>query len=135
MRIQRLLLLIATALLIAGAAVHAAAFRKLVPVVNASGLPPFHANSYKALWLADSTTLFLLGIILAAISMQRQIAAFWLLLLVACIPLATAMLLYAFLGTFFAGHLLVVISALTVLGAIARRKRTPDNLDLAGDKI
>jgi hypothetical protein len=125
----------AVALLVAGAAIHAAAFRKLVPVVNASGLPAFHASSYKALWLSDSATLFLLGIILAAMSMQRQIAAGWLLLLFAAIPLATAVLLYAFLGSFFAGHLLVGISVLIALAAVARRgTRTPSDAEvLVGD--
>jgi len=38
--------------------------------------------------------------------------------LVALIPAATAVLLYTFLGNFFAGHLLLAIAALAFFGAM-----------------
>ncbi len=125
MRISKWLLLVAAALLVAGAGLHTAAFPKIGPVVRASSLPTFHAQSYQALWLGDSATLFVLATILVVISMQTQIAARGLLLLLAVIPLATGVLLYAFIGNFFAAHLLIGISALIALAALARGNEKP----------
>ena len=117
-RTPRFLLIFATVLLITGAALHVAAFNKALPIVDASGLPPFYSGSFKALWLADSATLFVLAAILMVITARLQMATRSLLILLALIPLASAILLYAFLGNFFAGHLLFAIAALVVVAGV-----------------
>jgi len=118
MRAPRFLLIFAAVLSIAGAALHAAAFRKALPIIAASGLPPFYSSSFKGLWLADSATLTVLGAICLVIAARLQMATRWLLILLAFIPLTTAILLYTFLGNFFAGHLLLAIAALVIFAAV-----------------
>jgi hypothetical protein len=118
MRAPRFLLVFAAVLSIAGAALHAAAFSKALPIIAASGLPPFYSSSFKGLWLADSATLTVLAAICMVITARLQMATRWLLILLAFIPLATAILLYTFLGNFFAGHLLLAIAALVILAAV-----------------
>ena len=118
MRAPKFLLIFAAALSIAGAALHAAAFRKALPIIAASGLPPFYSSSFKGLWLADSATLTVLGTICLVIAARLQMATRWLLILLAFIPLTTAILLYTFLGNFFAGHLLLAIAALVIFAAV-----------------
>ncbi len=117
-RTPRFLLILAAVLLIAGAASHAAALNKALPIIDASGLPPFYSGSFKALWLADSATLLVLAAIFIVITARLDIAIRSLLILLAFIPLATAVLLYTFLGNFFAGHLLLAIAALVVVAGV-----------------
>ena len=118
MRAPRFLLIFAAVLSIAGAALHAAAFSKALPIIAASGLPPFYSSSFKGLWLADSATLTVLAAICMMITARLQIATRWLLILLAFIPLTTAILLYTFLGNFFAGHLLLAIAVLVIFAAV-----------------
>jgi len=118
MRAPRFLLIFAAVLSIAGAALHAAAFSKALPIIAASGLPSFYSSSFKGLWLADSATLTVLAAICTMITARLQIATRWLLILLAFIPLTTAVLLYTFLGNFFAGHLLLAIAALVIFAAV-----------------
>jgi len=115
MNISRFLLVLAAALLLIGAVVHAAAFHKALPIVDASGLPHFYGGSFKGLWLADSATMLILAGMLIVTSAQLHTATRSLLILIALIPLTTAILLYTFIGSFFAGHLLLVIALLVVV--------------------
>jgi hypothetical protein len=131
MRAPRFLLIFAAVLSIAGAALHAAAFRKALPIIAASGLPRFYSSSFKGLWLADSATLALLGVIFIKMTARLQTATRWLLILLAFIPLATAILLYAFLGNFLAGHLLLAIAVLVILAAV----RLPRSAAAGGQEI
>jgi hypothetical protein len=87
MRAPRFLLVFAAVLSIAGAALHAAAFSKALPIIAASGLPPFYSSSFKGLWLADSATLTVLAAICMVITARLQMATRWLLILLAFIPL------------------------------------------------
>jgi hypothetical protein len=117
-RTPRFLLIFAAVLLITGAASHAAAFNRALPIIDASGFPPFYSGSFKALWLADSATLFLLAAIFVVIAARLHMATRLLLILFAFIPLAAAVLLYTFLGNFFPGHLLLAIAALVVVAGV-----------------
>jgi hypothetical protein len=127
-RTPRFLLIFAAVLLITGAASHAAAFNNALPIIDASGLPLFYSHSFKALWLADSATLFVLAAIFAVIAARFQMATRSLLILLALIPIATTILLYTFLGNFFAGHLFLAIAALVILAAV----RLPRSAGLTG---
>ncbi len=118
LRTPRLLLAFASLLSALGGAIHAAAFRKAQTVITASDLPRFYGGSSKGLWLADSATLFILALIFVLVAARPSTASRSLLMLVALIPAATAVMLYAFLGSFFAGHLLLAIAALAFLGGL-----------------
>src|SRR5260370_9083046 len=93
MRAPRFLLIFAAVLSIAGAALHAAAFSKALPIIAASGLPSFYTSSFKGLWLADSATLTVLSAICTMITARLQIATRGLVILLALLPLPTPMLL------------------------------------------
>jgi len=118
LRTPRLLLAFASLLSALGGAIHAAAFRKAQTVITASDLPRFYGGSSKGLWLADSATLFILAVIFALVAARPSTASRSLLMLVALIPAATAVMLYTFLGGFFAGHLLMAIAVLAFLGGL-----------------
>jgi hypothetical protein len=110
-RAPRFLLAFSSLLSAVGGVVHAAAFRKTLAAVAGSNLPPFFGNSLKMLWLGDSTTLFGLAAIFGLIAARPFAATRTVVVLLALIPAATAVLLYTFLGSFFAGHLLLTIAA------------------------
>jgi len=117
-RTPRFLLALASLLSAVGGALHAAAFRKALTAIAASNLPRFYGGSSKGLWLADSATLFILAAVFGLIAARPSSATKQVVVLVALIPAATAVLLYTFLGNFFAGHLLLAIAALAFFGAM-----------------
>jgi hypothetical protein len=104
----RLLLGFSSLILALGAFVHAAAFGKALAAIGRSDLAPFFGTCLKALWLADSTTCLILAATFALIAARPAVATRPLVLLLALIPTATAVLIYTFLGGFFAGHFLLV---------------------------
>src|SRR5882762_2019128 len=104
-RAPRFLLAFCSLLMAVGGVMHALAFQRTLPVIGVSHLSPFFANSFKLLWLGDSATMFVLAVIFGVIAVRPAVATRPMVLLVALIPAATAVLLYAFLGNFFAGHI------------------------------
>jgi hypothetical protein len=118
MIIPRSLLALASLLSAAGGAMHSAAFRKAVTAIDASGLTAFYAGSSKGLWLADAATLFVLAMLFGVAAARPSTATGPFLILVALIPAGTAIMLYTFLGNFFAGHLLLAIAALAFFAGV-----------------
>jgi hypothetical protein len=86
---------------------HAAAFSKTLTVIDKSNLPVFFANSFKMLWIGDSATLLILAAIFGWAAARPLAAQRPVLGLLALIPAATAVLMYGFIGPFFAIPLLV----------------------------
>jgi hypothetical protein len=117
-RTPRLLLVLSAVLLVAGAVSHAAAFSKVLTVIGAAGLPRFYSGSFKALWLGDSATLFLLAAVFCLIAARPTSASRSVMVLVALIPAAMSALLYAFLGNFFAGHLLLAVAVFALVAGM-----------------
>jgi hypothetical protein len=115
-RTPRILLAISSAISALGGAMHASAFRKSLVAIDCSNLPHFYGGSSKGLWLADSATLFILAVIFGLISARPSLATRPLVILVALIPAATAILIYTFLGSFIAGHILLAIAVLAIVG-------------------
>lgn len=113
-RTPRFLLALSSAISALGGAMHAAAFPKALVAIDGSNLPHFYGGSSKGLWLADSATLFILAVIFGLIAARPSLARRPLVILVALIPAATAVLIYTFLGSFIAGHILLVIAALAI---------------------
>ncbi len=101
-----------------GGPLHAAAFRKAAEVLAAASLPPFYVGSFKALWLADSATLLTLAIVFGFIAASPALASRSVVMLLALIPAATAILIYLFVGGFFAAHLLLAAGAAAFIAGL-----------------
>lgn len=114
----RLLLAVSSMLAAAGAVIHAAPFNRALSAIRVANLKPFYANSFKALWLGDSTTLFTVAVLFALFAARPSVATKPVVLLVALIPGAVAVLIYVFLGNFFAGHLLMALPLLHLRRAL-----------------
>jgi hypothetical protein len=118
-RIPRLLLATAAAIFAFGGAMHAAAYTaKALPSIGSSNLPPFLGAEIKVLWLADSTTLIALALVLGFIAAKPTSATKAVVMLLAVVPAATTALLYIFLGPFYAGHLLLAASAMVFVAGL-----------------
>ena len=110
-RLPRLLLAFSSSLMAFGGTMHALAFHRTLSAIAASKLAPFFGNTLKLLWLGDSATMFVLAAIFGLLAVRPAVATRPLVLLVALVPAATAVLIYVFLGNFFAGHLQLATAA------------------------
>jgi hypothetical protein len=116
-------LLIAAALIFgAGSALHAAVFlAKTSDAIGAANLSLMLRAELKTLWLADSTTLMSMAVISAVLAVGSRPASPSLTMLLALVPASTALLLYAYVGSFFAAHLLVIGALLMIAAGWLRR--------------
>jgi hypothetical protein len=114
---SRLLLAASALLLLAGAAIHAMPFPKVAPRFDSASLPEFLAGASKALWLADSSNLAVLGLVFALLAARPQSRSPSLTALLAVAPVASAGLIYAFVGAFYALYLLLVAATLALSSA------------------
>ncbi|HEY3052760.1 MAG TPA: hypothetical protein VGK04_05155 [Thermoanaerobaculia bacterium] len=80
--------------------------------------PELFREQREALWLGDSATLLIVAVFFAAIAARPSMATRPALILVALIPAATAILIYMFVGNFYAGHLLLGASAAALLASV-----------------
>jgi hypothetical protein len=116
--LPRWLLIVAAVLLLFGAAMHTLAFPRTMAAATASNLPGFFSQSLKALWLIDSVTLIVLGVVFALVAVRPALASGIVVALVALVPLGTAILLYTFLGWFIPAHLLLLAGALSFAAGV-----------------
>jgi hypothetical protein len=118
-RIPRLLLVTSAAIFAFGAAMHAFAYvAKAQPSISGSNLPPFMVSELKVLWLADSTTLMALALVLGLIAAKPASASGAVIMSLAIVPAAITVLLYVFLGSFYAGHMLLAASAMVFVAGL-----------------
>ncbi len=116
---SRLLYALSAAIFALGGLAHAAVyFRKSDGEIGASNLAPFTLTELKALWLCDSTTLIGLAIVFFYLAARPGSANRTLVSLMALIPVGTTFLLYAFLGAFYAAHLLLAAVAMILAAAL-----------------
>ena len=102
-----------------GATLHAYAYWSKIRVrIENSNLPPFLAAEIRALWLADSTTLMALAIILGYILAKPATVPRAFILLLAVVPAGTTLLLYFLLGSFYAAHLLAAATVMVVVAGL-----------------
>jgi hypothetical protein len=116
--LSRWFLAIAAALLLLGAVLHTSAFPRTQAAVAASNLTRFFGQSLKGLWLIDSLTLLLLGVVFGLLALRPVLASGVVVVLLALVPLGTAGLLYIFMGLFPAAHLLLVAGVFALLAGI-----------------
>ena len=104
---SRLLMAFSSLTMLVGSAMHTSAYMKVVPLIDRSGLPSQYAAIYKGLWLSDSTTVFILGLIFGAAALFPRFAARPIIILVALIPIGSAATIYATIGSFSPAHILL----------------------------
>jgi hypothetical protein len=119
--LARTLLAAAALVLISSALLHASAYAQVSSGVAASGLSPVLGNAYRALWLADSTTVAAVGIVSGMLAFRPALATPAIVLVLALIPAAAASFIYHFLGAFPPGHLMIAATGLMVVAAAAPR--------------
>ena len=105
--ISRLVLALCAILLLFGAFAHARAFRGAAAAADHANLRTIYVQDFKTLWLADSGTLATVALFFAMLAIRPAVSRRVLLVIVALIPAATAVLIYTFVGSFYAGHLLI----------------------------
>ena len=117
--IPRLLLAASAVVFAFGGIMHAAAYvARASSSIDAANLPPFLGAELKVLWLADSTTLMALALLFGFIAAKPTSAARAVIVLLALVPAATTLLLYLFLGPFYAGHMLMAASTMVVIAGL-----------------
>ena len=109
--VSRVSLVVSALILAGGGIVHGLAFTKANNVLAHSDLKPFYATAFNALWLADSATSIVMAIVFAALAAQPGWATRPLVAILALVPLASAIVIYANMGAFFAGHLMLAAGA------------------------
>ena len=115
--IRRVLLAGASIIFGVGGFLHTGAFfSKAAAVIDSSGVKVFFDHELKVLWLADSTTLISLALICGYLAFRPHAVTRTVLILLALVPASTTALLYGFLGSFYAAHLLMIGTAM-VFGA------------------
>lgn len=123
---SRICYVLAAAILLVGAFLHARAFAlKTAALIDAAALPSNVGAALKALWLCDSSTLTVVGLALLLLAARPHAASRLIAVLLALIPAATAALVYVFLGNFFPAHLLVAAVLLSLLGTFITPPRAP----------
>ncbi len=113
-RFPRLLLGFTALLLTVGGLMHAAAFNRTLSVLAAGSLPPFYTESFKVLWLSDSTTLICVAVVFGFIAARPSVATRWVIVLLALVPAAISVLLYIFMGSFFPAHILAIAAVCAI---------------------
>jgi hypothetical protein len=116
--LSRILLGLSAILLAVGAHFHTSAFGKTSAAVGESNLPAFLANGRKVLWLQDSVITNVLAIIFAVVAIKPTSAPKWIVIVLACVPIITAGLVYHFIGNFFGGHVFLTAGISAIFGAL-----------------
>jgi hypothetical protein len=105
--VSRSILTVCALILAFGAFAHARAYRGMALALGKANLAAIYANDFRTLWLADSTTLLTVAVLFLWIAARPAAPAKSAIILIALIPASTAVLLYHFVGNFYAGHLLL----------------------------
>jgi hypothetical protein len=117
--VVRVLLVLAAAIYAFGALMHAKAFFGSADgIISSSSVKVFFSAELKVLWLADSTTLAGLAFVFALIAAKPIFATKPVILCLAWIPAATTALLYVFLGSFYAAHMLLAATLMVIVSGL-----------------
>lgn len=117
---SRILFGVSALLLAIGAHFHTRAFGKTAAAVGDSNLPAFLGNGFKVLWLQDSVVTNLLAIIVAIVAINPKTAPRWIIIVLALVPIMTAVLVYYFIGNFYGGHIFLVAGIAAIGGTLLR---------------
>jgi hypothetical protein len=112
-------------ILAGGAIVHARALPKAAVIAEHSTLPAFFTAAFKGLWICDSITSLGLALALGGIAAFPAIAARSLVILLALPLWGFAVALFATLGNFFPGYLMLSAAVATLVGGILHSPPAP----------
>jgi hypothetical protein len=126
--VSRVSLAVSALVLAAGGIVHGLAFTKASNVVAHSDLKTLFATAFNALWLADSATSIVMAMVFAALAARPAWATRPLVAILALVPLASAVVIYATMGAFFAGHVMLAAGAAALVGAAYKESVTTKEL-------
>jgi hypothetical protein len=115
--LSRILVGFSAVLFAFGAYIHTSAFGRMSDAVANSDLPPFFGNGFRTLWLMDSAVQIALALLFAVVAIKPNAATRPIVVLIALVPLATAVFIYHFIGNFIGGHLFFAGSLAAILGA------------------
>jgi hypothetical protein len=116
--LSRVLLAFSAIVFAFGAYIHTSAFGRMSDAVAKSDLPPFFGNGFRTLWLMDSSVQIALALIFAVVAIKRNAATRSIVVLIALVPLATAVFIYHFIGNFIGGHIFLAGGLAAVLGGL-----------------
>lgn len=116
--IPRLALAAAALLMLLVAVLHSLGTVPLAADLEAAELRPFIVGAFRAVWLGFSLTSVALAVVFAVVAIRLQPNITWLVIVLAAIPLGSAVLIYVFVGSFFGAHLLLGSGALAVIGSL-----------------
>jgi hypothetical protein len=114
----RILLAFSAILLGIGAWIHTSAFSKVSAAVAQSDLNAFLGKGLKVLWLMDSTVQIILAIVFATVAIRPFAASKAVVVLLSLVLLATAALIYDFIGNFVGGHIFLTAGVAAILGGL-----------------
>ena len=130
--VPRILLAFSSLCLAAGGAVHALAFPKAATVAEHSTLPVFFSAAFKGLWLSDSVSSVAFALAFGSIAAFPHMASRSLVVLLALAPLACAAAIFATMGNFFAGHLMLLAATAALFGGALHSNSTHYRIGSAG---
>jgi len=108
--------------LAAGGVIHALAYPRATIVAEHSTLPPLFLAAFKALWLFDSINSVVFTLVFGSIAAFPGLASGSLVMLLACAPLAVAVAVFATMGNFVPGYVMLVAGTAALIGgALIRR--------------
>src|ERR1043166_1131622 len=123
---SRILLAFSALVFALGAWIHTSAFGRMSAAVAKSDLPAFFGNGFRTLWLQDSAIQIFFTIVFAFVAWRPAAATRSIILLVALLPMATAIFVYHFIGSFIGGHLFLAGSTAAILGALLKPEKRQD---------
>jgi hypothetical protein len=115
---SRWLLAVASALLLAGGTFHTWAYSKATAMIDASNIPVRNGALFKGLWLIDSGEVLLIGLAFLALAWRPRLANRASLGFLAALLIASALAVYATVGNFVPGHLILASAAMAIIAAL-----------------
>jgi hypothetical protein len=130
-RTSRILLALAALLMAVGGTMHALAFfAKVSAQISAAKLSPFLEGAFKGLWLIDSSTMLCMALIFGWLAVRPFAATRAVIAMLGLIPLGTGLLLYIYLGNFFAAHIMMATTVSAWLAAALKTSNQPSALSI-----
>jgi hypothetical protein len=114
----RLLLTFASIVLAFGAVMHTSCFSEISGAVAKSDLVPFVGKGLKVLFLQFSVTAIVLAVVFATAAVRPGAVNKAMILLLALVPVITAVLSYYFIGNFIGGHVFLIAGVAAILGGL-----------------
>jgi hypothetical protein len=119
-RLSVALLWIAALGLLAIAVLHGMGMASVGAALDRADLQPFVVGAFRAVWLGFSATALLLAVLFAMAAVRRDAVGRAALGLLALVPIASALLVYLFVGPFIGAHLMLAVGAAGIAGALLR---------------